>query len=86
VLTLAAQVITAAALGRATWLGFFRPRPGDYEWQERMRPGMLTALVSLGTGDIAFGVFGPAHTGSANDYAGYAIAGTLIVIAALRFA
>jgi multicomponent Na+:H+ antiporter subunit D len=116
VLTLAAQVITAAALGRAAWLGFFRPRPGDYEWQERMRPGMLTALVSLGTGDIAFGVFGPAvlrrlmapaaasllhpvryeplpvrllraaHTGSANDYAGYAIAGTLIVIAALRFA
>jgi hypothetical protein len=27
-----------------------------------------------------------AHTGSANDYAGYAIAGTLMVIAVLRFA
>jgi multicomponent Na+:H+ antiporter subunit D len=162
-LTLAAQVITAAALGRAAWLGFFRPRPGEYEWQERVRPGMLTALVSLGAGCIAFGAFGPAvlrrlmapaaagllhpgqyaaavlagtgrlpalvvpfdygspaelasvgisvvvaaalawlylrireplpvrllraaHTGSANDYAAYAVAGTLIVIVALRFA
>jgi hypothetical protein len=27
-----------------------------------------------------------AHTGSANDYAGYAVAGTLVVIAVLRFA
>ncbi|HEY3976713.1 MAG TPA: proton-conducting transporter membrane subunit [Streptosporangiaceae bacterium] len=163
VLTLAAQVITAAALGRAAWLGFFRPRPEEYEWRERVRPGMLTALVSLGAGCLAFGAFGPvvlrrlmapaaagllhpgryasavlagsgrlpalavpfdygspaelisvglsvvvaaalawlylrireplpvrvlraAHNGSANDYAGYAIAGTLIVIAALRFA
>jgi multicomponent Na+:H+ antiporter subunit D len=163
VLTLAAQVITAAALGRAAWLGFFRPRAGAYEWQEQMKPGMLTALVSLGAGCIAFGAAGPAvlarlmapaaasllhpgryaravlagsgrlpalrvpfdygspaelasvgisvviaaalawaylrireplpvrllraaHTGSANDYAGYAIAGTLMVIAVLRFA
>ena len=163
VLTLAAQVITAAALGRAAWLGFFRPRAGAYEWRERIRPGMLTALISLGAGCIAFGAFGPvvlrrlmapaaasllhpgryasavlagsgrlpaltvpfdygspselisvglsvvvaaalawaylrvreplpvrvlraAHTGSANDYAGYAIAGTLIAIAVLKFA
>jgi multicomponent Na+:H+ antiporter subunit D len=163
VLTLAAQVITAAALGRAAWLGFFRRRAGAYEWQEQMKPGMLTALVSLGAGCIAFGAAGPAvlarlmapaaasllhpgryaravlagsgrlpalrvpfdygspaelasvgisvviaaalawaylrireplpvrllraaHTGSANDYAGYAIAGTLMVIAVLRFA
>jgi multicomponent Na+:H+ antiporter subunit D len=162
-LTLAAQVITAAALGRAAWLGFFRPRREDYEWREQMRPGMLTALMSLGAGCIAFGAFGPtvlrrlmapaaasllhpgryasavlagsgrlpalrvpfdygspaelasvaitlalaaalawaylrsreplpvrvlraAHTGSANDYAGYAIAGTLAAIALLRFA
>ena len=48
VLTLAAQVITVAALGRAAWLAFFRPRPEEYEWRERVRPGMLTALVSLG--------------------------------------
>ena len=163
VLTLAAQVITAAALGRAAWLGFFRRRADPYEWRERMRPGMLAALISLGAGCIAFGAFGPvilrrlmapaaasllhparyasavlagsgrlpalrvpfdygsgselasvgisvviaaalawaylrireplpvrllraAHTGSANDYAGYAIAGTLMVIAVLRFA
>jgi multicomponent Na+:H+ antiporter subunit D len=163
VLTLAAQVITAAALGRAAWLAFFRPRADEYEWRERMRPGMLTALASLGTGCVAFGAAGPwilahlmapaassllhpgryasavlagsgrlpalrvpfdywsggellsvavtlvlaaalawwylrskeplpvrllraAHTGSANDYAGYAIAGTLMVIAVLRFA
>ncbi|HEX4656470.1 MAG TPA: proton-conducting transporter membrane subunit [Streptosporangiaceae bacterium] len=162
-LTLAAQVITAAALGRAAWLAFFRPRREDYEWQERMRPGMLAALASLGACCVAFGAAGPAvlrrlmapaassllhparyasavlagsgrlpalsvpfdygslaelgsvavsvtiagglawaylrrreplivrglraaHTGSANDYAGYAIAGTLLVIAALRFA
>jgi multicomponent Na+:H+ antiporter subunit D len=162
-LTLAAQVITAAALGRAAWLGFFRPRQDEYEWREQVRAGMLTALISLGAGCIAFGALGPAvlrrlmapaaasllqparyasavlagsgrlpalrvpfdygspaelisvglsvviaaalawvylrireplpvrllraaHTGSANDYAGYAIAGTLIVIAALRFA
>jgi multicomponent Na+:H+ antiporter subunit D len=163
VLTLAAQVITAAALGRAAWLGFFRRRADAYEWQEQMKPGMLTALVSLGAGCIAFGAAGPAvlarlmapaaaslmhpgryaravlagsgrlpalrvpfdygspaelasvgisvviaaalawaylrireplpvrllraaHTGSANDYAGYAVAGTLMVIAVLRFA
>ena len=162
-LTLAAQVITAAALGRAAWLAFFRPRADDYEWQEEVRPGMLIALVSLGAGCVAFGALGPAvlrrlvapaassllhpgryagavlagsgrlpalrvpfdygspaelasvgltvviaaalawaylrikeplpvralraaHTGSANDYAGYAIAGTLLVIAVLRFA
>ncbi len=163
-LTLAAQVITAAALGRAAWLAFFRPRAEIYQWQEeRVRPGMLTALASLGAGCIAFGAAGPvvlarlmapaaasllhpgryasavlagsgrlpalrvpfdygapaelasvaitvalaaalawvylrsreplpvrvlraAHTGSANDYAGYAIAGTLAAIALLRFA
>jgi multicomponent Na+:H+ antiporter subunit D len=161
-LTLAAQVITAAALGRAAWLGFFRPRPEDYEWQEGVRPGMLTALLGLGAGCVAFGVAGPAilrrlmapaaasllhpgryasavlagsgrlpaltvpfdygsvaelasvglsvliaaglawaylrskeplpvrllraaHTGSANDYAGYAVAGTLVLIVVLRF-
>jgi multicomponent Na+:H+ antiporter subunit D len=164
VLTLAAQVITAAALGRAAWLAFFRPRTESYEWRaERVRPGMLAALLSLGAGCVAFGAAGPAvlahlmapaassllhpgryasavlagsgrlpalrvpfdygspaelasvalsvalaaaaawaylrskeplpvrllraaHTGSANDYAGYAIAGTLMVIAVLRFA
>jgi multicomponent Na+:H+ antiporter subunit D len=58
-LTLASQVITAAALGRAAWLAFFRPRRQDYEWRERLRPGMLTGLVSLGACCVAFGAAGP---------------------------
>jgi multicomponent Na+:H+ antiporter subunit D len=58
-LTLASQVITAAALGRAAWLAFFRPRAENYEWQERLRPGMLAGLASLGACCIAFGAFGP---------------------------
>jgi multicomponent Na+:H+ antiporter subunit D len=59
VLTLAAQVITMAALGRAAWLAFFRPRAGDYEWRESLRPGMLAGLASLGACCVAFGVAGP---------------------------
>ena len=59
ILTLAAQVITMAALGRAAWLAFFRRRSGDYEWQDRLRPGMLTGLASLGACCVAFGVAGP---------------------------
>ncbi len=35
-LTLAAQVITIAALGRAAWLAFFRRRAEDYEWREHV--------------------------------------------------
>jgi multicomponent Na+:H+ antiporter subunit D len=162
-LTLAAQVITIAALGRAAWLAFFRRRAGDYEWREQLRPGMLAGLGSLGACCIAFGVAGPAllrtlmapaaagllqpgryaagvlsgsarlvtlhitfdyfspaelvsvaasiviaavlgwrylrireprvigalralHTGSANDYAAYAIAGTLVAIAVVSLA
>ena len=166
-LTLAAQAVTIAALGRAAWLAFFRPaadrqeegsRPG-----EQLRPGMLAGLVSLGACCVAFGAAGPVvlrrlmapaaasllnpgryasgvlagsgrlpvlhipfdygspgelgavagtllvgawlawaylrireprvisglraiQTGSANDYAGYAIAGTLAVIAVLGLA
>jgi multicomponent Na+:H+ antiporter subunit D len=162
-LTLAAQVITAAALGRAAWLAFFRPRAQEYERREQLKPGMLAALAALGAGCVAFGVAGPVvlrrlmapaaagllsparyasavlagggrlpalrvpfdywspaelgsvagtlavaavlawgylrireplvirglralHTGSANDYAAYAIAGTLAVIAVLSLA
>ncbi len=47
-LTLAAQVITAAALGRAAWLAFFRPRAEGPETSERLRPGMLAGLAGLG--------------------------------------
>ncbi len=163
VLTLAAQVITVAALGRAAWLAFFRRRELDYDWRQRLRPGMLAGLGSLGACCVAFGVGGPVvlrrlmapaasgllqagryaggvlsgggrfpalhiffdyaapaelitvavsvliaaglawgylrvaeplpirwlralHTGSANDYAAYAVAGTLAVIAVLSLA
>ena len=59
-LTLAAQVITIAALGRAAWLAFFRRRAEGYEWREQLRPGILAGLGSLGACCIAFGVTGPA--------------------------
>ena len=59
VLTLAAQVITVAALGRAAWLAFFRPSADDYAWRERLRPGMLAGLGALGACCVAFGVAGP---------------------------
>jgi multicomponent Na+:H+ antiporter subunit D len=57
-LMLIAQVITMAALGRAAWLAFFRPRQEDYDWQEELRPGMFTALSVLGVCCVAFGVGG----------------------------
>jgi multicomponent Na+:H+ antiporter subunit D len=162
-LTLTAQVITVAALGRAAWLAFFKPRAQEYEWREKLRPGMLTGLGVLGALCLAFGAAGPIvlrrlmapaaasllhparyasavlagsgrlpvlhipfdygapaelisvavgsvvagalawgylrikeplvirglralHTGSANDYAAYAVAGTLAVIAVLSLA
>ncbi len=162
-LTLAAQAITVAALGRAAWLAFFRPRQEDLDMPERLRPGMIAAFAGLGVLCVAFGAAGPvvlrrlmapaaasllhparyasavlagtgrlpalsvpfhygspaelisvaagtavaallcwgylrisepravrllraAHTGSANDYAAYAIAGTLAVIAVLSLA
>lgn len=58
ILTLAAQVITIAALGRAAWLAFFRPRAGEYQWREQLRPGMLAGLAGLGALCIAFGAAG----------------------------
>jgi multicomponent Na+:H+ antiporter subunit D len=162
-LTLAAQVITMAALGRAAWLAFFRRPAQDHNEQEQLRPGMLTGFATLGACCVAFGAAGPLvlhrlmapaassllhpgryalgvlsgsarlpgisvafnyfspaelaiaaasvavataltwgylrisepgvirglraiHTGSANDYAAYAVVGTLAVIAALRLA
>jgi len=58
ILTLAAQVITLAALGRAAWLAFFRRRTEDYEWQDTLRPGMLAGFASLSACCVAFGVAG----------------------------
>jgi multicomponent Na+:H+ antiporter subunit D len=50
-----AQVVTIAALGRATYLAFFRRRHDEYDTLERLRPGMLVALSALGLGCVAFG-------------------------------
>jgi multicomponent Na+:H+ antiporter subunit D len=52
---LIAQVLTVAALGRAAWLGFLRPRDEPYDHLEPLRAGMRISLVTLGTGCIAFG-------------------------------
>ena len=162
-LMLVAQLITIAAMGRAAWLAFFRPRRREYERREQLRPGMLTGLFGLSACCLAFGllpqfvvdhVVGPAasgllhadaysravlagagrlptlplgvhyadalelgvsgvsilfaaalayiylrvrepspirmlraaHTGSVNDYAGFAVAGAIVLIAALNWA
>ena len=51
-----AQVITIAALGKAAWLAFFRPRARDYPPLEPLRPGMTAGLVSLAGCCVVFGV------------------------------
>ena len=52
---LLAQLITIAALTRATWLAFYRPRPEPYDHLEPSRPGMRFTLGVLATGCLAFG-------------------------------
>jgi multicomponent Na+:H+ antiporter subunit D len=53
---LVAQVLTVAALGRATYRAFYRRRDSNYEHLEPIRPGMQSSLVVLGAGCLAFGV------------------------------
>lgn len=53
---LVAQVVTVAALGRATYLAFFRRRDDDYDSLERSSPGMLASFGGLAAGCVAFGV------------------------------
>jgi multicomponent Na+:H+ antiporter subunit D len=55
-LMLVAQAITIAALGKAAWLAFFRPRATDYRRFEPPRPGMVAGLASLAGCCVAFGV------------------------------
>src|SRR5690349_9899034 len=55
-LMLIAQVITIAALGKAAWLAFFRPRAQDYPALEPLRPGMVAGLASLAACCVVFGV------------------------------
>jgi multicomponent Na+:H+ antiporter subunit D len=52
---LLAQVITIAALARATWLAFYRRRAEPYEHLEPARGGMRFTLITLGAGCVAFG-------------------------------
>lgn len=54
-LALLAQVITVAALGRATYLGFYRRRSRPYEHLETSRFGMRFSLITLGLGCALFG-------------------------------
>jgi multicomponent Na+:H+ antiporter subunit D len=56
VLMLVAQTVTVAALGKAAWLAFFRRRSDHYEQFERLKPGMVMALVALGAACVASGV------------------------------
>jgi hypothetical protein len=62
-LTLAAQAITIAALGRAAWLAFVSPaqdgQARGIQLGEQLRPGMLAGLISLGACCVAFGAAGP---------------------------
>jgi multicomponent Na+:H+ antiporter subunit D len=55
-LMLVAQVITIAALGKAAWLAFFRPRAEGYGEMEPLRPGMVAGLAILAACCVAFGV------------------------------
>lgn len=55
VLALVAQTLTIAALGRATYLGFFRRRNRSYRDLEPPRAGMRISLSLLGLGCIGFG-------------------------------
>jgi multicomponent Na+:H+ antiporter subunit D len=54
VLTLA-QLVTVAALARATYLAFFRRRDDDYDRIERPSVGMIVAFLGLAGGCVAFG-------------------------------
>ena len=56
VLMFVAQILTIAALGKAAWQAFFRPPQGDHERDERLRPGMLVALVALAGACLALGL------------------------------
>jgi multicomponent Na+:H+ antiporter subunit D len=57
VVEIAAQVVTVAALARAAHVASFRPRRKDYERFDRMHPGMIAALWTLGLASLLLGVF-----------------------------
>lgn len=53
---LVAQILTVAALSRATYLAFFRRRDDDYDRLEAPTAGMVVAFGTLAAGCLAFGV------------------------------
>ncbi|MGN6473840.1 MAG: complex I subunit 5 family protein, partial [Mycobacteriales bacterium] len=53
---LVAQIVTIAALARAAYLGFLRPRAEPYERMERLHPGMWVGFAAMAGGCVAFGV------------------------------
>jgi multicomponent Na+:H+ antiporter subunit D len=53
---LAVEVLTVAALARAAWLAFFRPRNEPYEDEQPLAPGMKAGLVGLGVLCVGFGL------------------------------
>ena len=53
---LAVEVLTVAALARAAWLAFFRPRSEPYEAEQPLARGMKAGLVGLGALCVAFGL------------------------------
>lgn len=53
---LLAQIITVAALARAAWLGFLRPRREPYEHLSRPHAGMRLSWLLLAASCVAFGV------------------------------
>jgi multicomponent Na+:H+ antiporter subunit D len=56
VVMVAADVVTFAALSRAAWQAFFRPRAEPYEHELPLQPGMTAALSTLGALCVAFGL------------------------------
>jgi multicomponent Na+:H+ antiporter subunit D len=55
VLLTIAQVLTVAALARATWMGFFRRRQDEYDRMERPKPGMVASFGLLAAGCVTLG-------------------------------
>ena len=53
---LVVEMLTVAALVRAAWLAFFRPRDEPYEDERALAPGMKAGLVGLGALCVGFGL------------------------------
>ena len=53
---LAVEMLTVAALARAAWLAFFRPREEPYEEEQPLSRGMVAGLVGLGALCVGFGL------------------------------